>query len=63
VVQELNFPTTYANSRYITVSQEPYTGQEQGPLSLASTTEELLGRKSRGSSLEIREYGLRDPSR
>jgi hypothetical protein len=28
-----------------------------------STTEELLGRKSSGSCLEIREYGRRDPSR
>jgi hypothetical protein len=32
-----------------------------GPLSLLSTTEELLGRKSNGSSLEKREYGHRDP--
>jgi hypothetical protein len=30
---------------------------EQGPLSLVSTTEELLGRKSSGSGLERREYG------
>jgi hypothetical protein len=29
---------------------------------LLSTTEELLGRKSSGSGLENREYGLRDPS-
>jgi hypothetical protein len=36
---------------------------EQGPLSLVSTTEELLGRKSSGSDLENREYGRRDPSR
>jgi hypothetical protein len=36
---------------------------ERGPLSLVSTTEELLGRKSSGTSLEIREYGRRDPSR
>jgi hypothetical protein len=28
-----------------------------------STLEELLGRKSSGSGLEIREYGNRDPSR
>jgi hypothetical protein len=33
-------------------------GLERGPLSLVSTTEELLGRKSSGSGLEIREYGL-----
>jgi hypothetical protein len=36
---------------------------DRGPLSLASTTEELLGRKSSSSGLEIREYGRRDPSR
>jgi hypothetical protein len=35
---------------------------ERGPLSLVSTTEELLGRKSSGSGLESREYGRRDPS-
>jgi hypothetical protein len=38
-------------------------GLERGPLSLVSTTEELLGRKRRGSGLENREYGRRDPSR
>jgi hypothetical protein len=32
---------------------------EQGPLSLVSITEELLGRKSRGSVLENREYESR----
>jgi hypothetical protein len=32
-------------------------------LSLVSTTEELPGRKSSGSGLQIREYGRRDPSR
>jgi hypothetical protein len=36
---------------------------ERGPLSLVSTTEELLGRNSSGSGLETREYGRRDPSR
>jgi hypothetical protein len=36
---------------------------ERGPLSLVSTIEELLGRKSSGSGLEIRDYGRRDPSR
>jgi hypothetical protein len=30
---------------------------ERGPLSLVSTTEEMLGRKSSGSGLENREYG------
>jgi hypothetical protein len=38
-------------------------GLERGLLSLAITTEELLGRKSNGSGLESREYGRRDPSR
>jgi hypothetical protein len=31
---------------------------ERGPLSLVSTTEELLERKSSGSCLENREYGI-----
>jgi hypothetical protein len=35
-------------------------GLERGPLSLVSTIEELLGRKSSGSGLENREYGSRD---
>jgi hypothetical protein len=34
-------------------------GLERGPLSLVSTIEELLGRKSSGSGLERREYGRR----
>jgi hypothetical protein len=38
-------------------------GLERGPLSLVSTTEELLERKSSGSGLESQEYGRRDPSR
>jgi hypothetical protein len=37
-------------------------GLEWGPLSLVSATDELLGRKSSGSSLETRDYGRRDPS-
>jgi hypothetical protein len=37
-------------------------GLERGPLSLVSTTEELLDRQSSGSCLENREYGRRDPS-
>jgi hypothetical protein len=36
-------------------------GVEQGPLSLVSTIEQLLGRNSSGSGLEIREYGSGDP--
>jgi hypothetical protein len=35
---------------------------ERGPLSLVSTTEELLGIKSSGSCLENRDYGSIDPS-
>jgi hypothetical protein len=38
-------------------------GLERGPLSLVSTIEELLERKSSGSGLEIREYDRRDPPR
>jgi hypothetical protein len=37
-------------------------GLERGPLSLVSTTEELLERKSSGSYLENREYGRNDQS-
>jgi hypothetical protein len=33
------------------------------PLSLVSTTEKLLERKSSGSCLEIQEYGRKDPLR
>jgi hypothetical protein len=35
---------------------------EQGPLSIVSTIEELLGKKSSGSGLENRDYGRRDLS-
>jgi hypothetical protein len=35
-------------------------GLERGPLSLVSTIEELLERKSSGSGLEIRDYDSRD---
>jgi hypothetical protein len=38
-------------------------GLERRPLSLASTIEELLERKSSGSGLENGEYGYGDPSR
>jgi hypothetical protein len=37
-------------------------GLGRGPLSLVSTIEELLERKSSGFGLESREYGCRDPS-
>jgi hypothetical protein len=36
-------------------------GLERGSLSLVSTTEELLGKKSGGSGLENHEYGSGDP--
>jgi hypothetical protein len=38
-------------------------GLERGALSLVSTIEELLGRKSSGSGLESRQYGCRESSR
>jgi hypothetical protein len=38
-------------------------GLERGPLSLVTTTEELLEWKSSGSGLENREYGRGDPLR
>jgi hypothetical protein len=38
-------------------------GLERGPLSLVSTVEELLGRKSSGFGLENQYYGRRDPPR
>jgi hypothetical protein len=38
-------------------------GLERGPLSLVTTTEELLGRNVSGSGLENREYGRGDPLR
>jgi hypothetical protein len=38
-------------------------GLERGPISLESTNEELLGRKSKDSGLENIDYGRRDPSR
>jgi hypothetical protein len=50
------------NSRHYQIFWE-VVGLERGPLSLVSTIEELLERKSRGSGLENREYGRRDPSR
>jgi hypothetical protein len=37
-------------------------GLERGPLSLVSTIENVLGRKSSISGLESREYGRKDPS-
>jgi hypothetical protein len=39
-------------------TKKKVVGLERGPLSLVSTTEELLGSNSSGSGLESREYGL-----
>jgi hypothetical protein len=39
------------------------SGSGTGSLRLVSTIEELLERKSSGSGLANRDYGLRDPSR
>jgi hypothetical protein len=50
------------DSRRYQISGE-VVGLELGPFSLVSTTEELLGRKSSGSDLEIRKYGSGDPLR
>jgi hypothetical protein len=50
------------NSRRYQIFWE-VVGLERGPLSLVSTTEELLGRTSSGSGLENRDYGRRDPQR
>jgi hypothetical protein len=49
------------NSRRYQIFWE-VVGLERGPLSLVSTTEELLEKESSNSGLEIREYGRRDPS-
>jgi hypothetical protein len=50
------------DSRCYQISWE-VVGLERGPLSLVSTTEELLERNGSGSGLESWEYGRRDPSR
>jgi hypothetical protein len=44
-------------------TRKKVVGLQRGPLSLVSTNEELLERKSSGSCLENREYGRWDPSR
>jgi hypothetical protein len=45
-----------------TAREKKVVGLERGPLSLVSTIEELLGRKSNVSGLVSREYGRGDPS-
>jgi hypothetical protein len=49
--------------RFPALQEKKVVGLERGPLSLVSTTEELLDRKSSGSCIENREYCRRDPSR
>jgi hypothetical protein len=49
------------DTRHCQISWE-VAGLERGPLSLLSTIEELLERKSSSCGLENREYGCRDPS-
>jgi hypothetical protein len=50
------------DSRHYQIFRE-VLGLKRGALSLVSVIEELLGRKSSGSSLESLEYGRRNPSR
>jgi hypothetical protein len=63
VVRILGYRSGGPGSIPCTTRKKKAVGLERGPLSLVSKTEELLGRKSRGSCLENREYGRRDPSR
>jgi hypothetical protein len=53
----------YDRVRFPALPEKKVVGLERGPLSLVSTTEELLDKKRKGSYLENREYGRRDPSR
>jgi hypothetical protein len=62
VVKVLGYRSGGPGSIPGTTRKNKVVGLEQGPLSLVSITEELLGRKSSGSCLENREYGRRDPS-
>jgi hypothetical protein len=43
--------------------EKKVVGLERGPLSLVSTTEELLDRKVAAPVYKTREYGRKDPSR
>jgi hypothetical protein len=58
----LQIQRTRFDSRRYQISCE-LVGLERDPLSLMSTSEELLGRKSSGSGLENQENGCRNPSR
>jgi hypothetical protein len=57
----LQIHTTGFDSRRYRIFWE-VVGLERSALSLVTTIKELLGRKSIGSGLEIREYGRKDPS-
>jgi hypothetical protein len=56
----LQIQRSWFDSRHYHIFWE-VVGLERCPLSLVSTTEELLGRNSSGSSLQNRDYGCRDP--
>jgi hypothetical protein len=58
----LQIQRSWFNSRHYQIFWE-VVGLERGPLSLVSTTEELLGRKIGGCGLENQGYGHGDPSR
>jgi hypothetical protein len=63
---QLYFPEDgilYLSPVFVCIYIYIYIRTERGPLSLVSTIQELLGRKSSGSGLENREYGRRDSSR
>jgi hypothetical protein len=57
------YPVLLSRVWFPALPEKKVMGLERGPLSLVSTTEELLGRKCSGSGLENREYGRRDPPR
>jgi hypothetical protein len=57
----LQIQRSWFNSRRYQIFWQ-VVGIEQGPLSLVSTIDDLLGRKSSVSGLENREYGRRNPS-
>jgi hypothetical protein len=63
VVRVLGYRSGGPGSIPSTTKKKKVVGLERGPLSLVSTTEEILERKSSGSGLENQEYGHRDPLR
>jgi hypothetical protein len=56
----LQIKRSWSNSRRYQSLRE-VVGLERGPLSVVSTTEDLLERKSSDSGLECRKYGRLDP--